>query len=549
MLLATGSVSSQDVTGKNPETNQKSVSIVCTPDLYDLTSKWASEYGRLNPLVEIKILNENISSNGYLPGENLSFVSNVSSSVLSNEENWKVLVGRDIIVPVINGGNPFLNELQKKGVSAEMFLQVLNNPDKQSWGTILGDGQHSPIHLYVVNDETVKAGFTHFIGSDKFPASSGIIIGSKEEVIAAVQNDPYAIGFCKLVNMLEPDNQGLAGNLKFLPIDKNGNRTIDYMENIYGDVNTFLRGVWIGKYPKSLYSNIYAVRKLKPANESESAFLSWVLTDGQQYMNSFGFCELASSESQSQLEKITPIALNIRPESDTSSNAWILLVAAIIFALGIIISVGVRHYRKQSIVTPEFNDQLPGFDEGSVIVPKGIYFDKTHTWAFMEKDGMVTIGIDDFIQHITGPVTRIEMKNPGETIRKGDLLFTIIQSGKQLNMYAPVSGTIKKQNELLLANPSNLNTSPYSEGWVYMIEPSGWFKEIQLLDMSEKYKRWLSAEFSRMKDFLAAILKPESDEYAHVVMQDGGLMKEGVLSEFGPEVWEDFQTNFLDTFK
>jgi hypothetical protein len=141
------------------------------------------------------------------------------------------------------------------------------------------------------------------------------------------------------------------------------------------------------------------------------------------------------------------------------------------------------------------------------------------------------------------------MKNPGETIRKGDLLFTIIQSGKQLNMYAPVSGTIKKQNELLLANPSNLNTSPYSEGWVYMIEPSGWFKEIQLLDMSEKYKRWLSAEFSRMKDFLAAILKPESDEYAHVVLQDGGLMKEGVLSEFGPEVWEDFQTNFLDTFK
>jgi len=26
-------------------------------------------------------------------------------------------------------------------------------------------------------------------------------------------------------------------------------------------------------------------------------------------------------------------------------------------------------------------------------------------------------------------------------------------------------------------------------------------------------------------------------------------LKEGVLAEFGPEVWDDFQTKFLDTYK
>jgi glycine cleavage system H lipoate-binding protein len=167
----------------------------------------------------------------------------------------------------------------------------------------------------------------------------------------------------------------------------------------------------------------------------------------------------------------------------------------------------------------------------------------------MEKDGLVSIGIDDFLQHITGPITRIEMKSAGERIKKGELLFSIIQSGKQLNMYAPVSGVIKSQNESLLGNSSFLNHSPYSDGWVYRIEPSNWFKEMQMLDRSEKYRTWLNAEFSRLKDFMAAILKPESPEYAHVVLQDGGEMKEGVLSGFGPEVWEDFQANFIDTFK
>jgi hypothetical protein len=94
-----------------------------------------------------------------------------------------------------------------------------------------------------------------------------------------------------------------------------------------------------------------------------------------------------------------------------------------------------------------------------------------------------------------------------------------------------------------------LNSSPYAEGWVYLIEPSNWFKEIQFMEMAEKYKKWISTEFSRVKDFLAATLKPDSVEYAHEVLQDGGLLKEGILADFGPEVWEDFQTNFLDNYK
>ena len=141
------------------------------------------------------------------------------------------------------------------------------------------------------------------------------------------------------------------------------------------------------------------------------------------------------------------------------------------------------------------------------------------------------------------------MKNPGEKIKKGDLLFSIIQSGKQLSLYSPVSGTIKKQNESLISNTSYINSSPYNEGWVYMIEPSNWNKEVLFMEMAEKYKRWIDNEFSRVKDFLAAKLKPESLEYSHVVMQDGGILKEGVLTDFGPEVWEDFQTNFLDNYK
>ena len=185
-------------------------------------------------------------------------------------------------------------------------------------------------------------------------------------------------------------------------------------------------------------------------------------------------------------------------------------------------------------------------NEDTLIVPKGIYFDKTHTWAFMEQNGVVRVGIDDFLQHITGPLTRIIMKNDGDQVKKGEKLLTVIQSGKQLNLYAPISGTIREHNTTLDKNASLINSSPYNEGWIYKIEPTNWGRENQLLFMGEKEIQYIKNEFSRLRDFLAGTLKASNEKYTQVILQDGGEQRDGTLSYLGPEVWEDFQTKFID---
>ncbi len=544
LLLFFVSANSQEVSQVNPTTGQTSVKVSCTPDLNQLTVKWASEYRRVNPGVEVIVVdNKDLDA-----GLNLSFIDNQSNTAAPSQTNWKLVVGRSVTVPVMNAGNPYLKEIMLQGVSPEKIASLFKNPGNQNWGTLLSEKQNAPLHLYIVNDETVKVTVRNFIQEADLPFSA-ISFGTKDEVIANVQKDPYAIGFCNFTSILSPVNQSIVENVKLLPIDKNGNGTLDYMEAIYSDANEFQRGVWIGKYPKALYSNIYAVSNAQPTDNDDLAFLSWVLTTGQQYMNTNGYCNLTANESQSQLEKINFASITVSPEGKTSNAGLILLILGVILATGFITSALFRRYRKQANIVPEFNVRPNGFDENSVVVPAGLYFDKAHTWAFMEKDGNLAIGIDDFLQHVTGPISRIEMKNAGEKIKKGELLFSIIQSGKQLNLFAPVSGVIKKQNEALLTNPDLMNTSPYSEGWVYRIEPSKWFYENQLLSMAEKHKKWLVTEFSRVKDFIAAKTSPGSLEYSHVVLQDGGQLKEGILSEFGPEVWDDFQTYFLNPMK
>lgn len=550
LLGFSGRVCSNSVVSNDNASEQKLVNVMCTPDLYELTTKWAIEYGNLNPEFKINVIGGNIGDNNKLgTSGNLSFITNKSQSATTFD--WKMVVARNVIVPIMNADNPLWKELMQRGISKEMFAEIFTNPEKQIWGTLLGSDQKSPIHIYLVNDEVTKTSVAKFIQVTRIPVT-GITFGTKDEVISIIQKDPYAIGFCNVQHIIGSNNQTMVQNIRLMPIDKNGNGTLEYMENIYSDLTLFMRGVWIGKYPKALFSNIYAVSKVQPTDKADLAFLFWVLTDGQQLLNSGGFTELASNESQSQLDMINAVPANA---SVADTNAYslpivLLLILGAAIAIGVVVNSVVRQKRNNKLSkNGVFSTNTPGFDEHSVAAPNGLYFDKSHTWAFMEKDGTVTVGIDDFLQHVTGPVTRVEMKNPGEKIKKGDLLFSIIQFGKQLKIAAPISGTIKRQNESLVSKSSFINSSPYNDGWVYSIEPSNWYKEIQFMDIAEKYKRWLNAEFLKLKDFIAATIKPEGLEYANVVLQDGGVLKDGLLSEFGPEVWEDFQTNFLGSAK
>jgi glycine cleavage system H lipoate-binding protein/ABC-type phosphate transport system substrate-binding protein len=530
----------------NKSSQQESIRIVCSPDLSPIASKWASEYSDLETgltfdlvVADDKLINMNETNN-------LRFASSNELKPDDYEKSWQLLIGREVIVPVINSKNPFLNQLIENGISPEQFAMIVNNLENQKWETVFKNEQHLPIHLYITKEQSVMNGLARFLNITRIPENK-LKIGDKAEIVAAIQNDPYAIGFCEIGDVMNAENQGLVENISLLPIDKNGNGKIDAVEDVYANTDILMRGVWIGKYPKALINKIYTVRNTQPVNENEAAFLTWVLTDGQSYLKEAGFAGLIDSEQQAQLEKLNPVSINLPPVNFVYSPAFIfLLIFGAVLALSIYVTAILGGFNKSDIQEIAGEFQLADFNEKTVIVPKGLYFDKTHTWAFMEKDGNVKVGIDDFMQHITGPITRVEMKKRGERVKKGDVLFTIIQYGKQLKIYAPVSGIIKERNELLDKQSSDINVSPYNNGWVYLIEPANWVKDIQLLQMAENYSQWLTSEFTRLKDFFASIVKPGSMEYAHIVLQDGGSLKDNILADFGPEVWEDFQTKYLD---
>lgn len=525
------------------------ITIVSSPELYALTSSWVNEYSKLNRGAKIKVLQITDNQSKHLPNDKggIYFLSD-DVSLNSNQAVWKMVVGINAIVPVVSANSPFLDEFNAKGIAPEKLALIFKNQKSRNWGAILDNGNTNLVALLTVDGESNKSELANFL-----KVESSLISGSNfekpEELISAFTKDKYAIGFCKISDIIDPVTNDINSGVKLLPIDKNGNGKIDSNEKIYSDLATFLRGVWVGKYPRELNLNIYAVSSTAPTDENTIAFLSWVMTDGQQLLNKSGFSNLAYSQRQSNISMLKSNVVEV----EQSKGYPVIPIVAGVIVLCLVLFFGMdylsQRLRKGKVLPINVTSASSFINENSVEVLDGLYFDKSHTWAFLEKNGVVSIGIDDFLQHVTGPITRIKMKNSGEEVKKGETFLTIIQEGKQLNIKAPISGKIKAQNEKLLSNSSILNTSPYADGWIYKIEPTNWLRDTQFLIFAQGYREWIKMEFLHLKDFLAVALRANYGENAQVVLQDGGEIRDGVLKELGPEVWEDFQTHFLENSK
>jgi glycine cleavage system H protein len=183
---------------------------------------------------------------------------------------------------------------------------------------------------------------------------------------------------------------------------------------------------------------------------------------------------------------------------------------------------------------------------GTLKIPQGILYNRSHTWTHLEMSGIARVGLDDLLLHITGAVVFSQLKMPGESLKKGDLMAEIEHQGKTLRIYSPVSGEILAMNDLLTDNPEQLSEDPYLKGWMYKVKPTRWMAETNSCYMAEDATNWLGKELERFKDFLSGSAGRFSPEAAGLVLQDGGELTDHTLSDLPVEVWQSFQEDFLN---
>ena len=127
--------------------------------------------------------------------------------------------------------------------------------------------------------------------------------------------------------------------------------------------------------------------------------------------------------------------------------------------------------------------------------PDELYYWKDHTWAKLEEDEKVRVGIDDYGQDIAGKLRFIRIKREGRDVKQGDT-FATVETGKWVGpLRSPVSGKIVQVNKILRRKPSTANDDPYGEGWFIMLEATNLQDDItKLYKGKEASSSWLEKE-------------------------------------------------------
>ncbi len=532
----------------NAAMSDKTVLIRTTPESRSLVESWTKDYTKNNSGInfEIQPLNFSAFSDELTNSNTLGFFVKRPDVSMVGESMWQMVVGRDIIVPVISRENPFAEILNAEGVSVKELSALTKSKEMQNWNSLLQNAQNAPIHFYILNKPEVEVSVSRFLEIDPALIKS-VEAKPMDEILEILKNDKYSIAFCRLADAVDWEKHDFIESVSLLPIDKNGNGRLDFNENIFANLESFERAVWIGKYPKSLIYNIYAVSSTQPEDDAITEFLSWVVTSGQQSVGENGYTELASNEVRSNLEKLTPSFTFAPIQAEKGTNTRAIVLGVIVLGLilfFVAVFVNIRGKSGKRISEKIHTEKV--LNETVLNIPGGVFFDKSHTWVFIKKDGTVKMGIDDFLQHVTGKFTGVVLKEPGQKIAKNEPVITLIQEGKKINISSPVSGIIREINEELVTSPHLMNSSPYSKGWIYSVEPSNLMREVSFYKMAEPYREWVKKEFARLKDFVATVAdRPELA--GQLVYQEGGELQDHPLQQLGPKAWEDFQVQFIDT--
>ena len=519
--------------------------LVCSPELESLANKLVNDYSKEHEGTQIQVTP--VSDHevyGNLREGSIALVNKDCLAGLKGEHYFKMVVGRDAIVPLMNDNHPQRDLILENGISAEGFARIFTSSGNITWGEVLGVPDQRSVYAYAPGKACEKEYLYEFLQIE--PGNlTGLVIMEPEDMMKKIASDPGAIGFCSLACLMGMEKSEVDAGITLIPVDMDGDGRLEHFEDIYQSSSVLSHGIFVGRFPKTLYSRIYALTAEQPASAGEMAFLEWMINEGQQTLASAGIMELGYGERASRMEHLSGHDQVLANVSVKASPARVyLMVGGLLLLIGILTLVFARITGNRRAV----QTATSLLEKGSA-APGGLFFDKSHTWAYMEKNGRVRIGIDDFLQNVTGPVTRVIMKQPGEQIKRGDSFLTLIQNGKRLEINSPVSGVVEEQNRGLANDVSLLNNDPYAAGWVLMVKPLNWISELKSYFMGEPYANWLKTEVTRLKEFLTSTLKLQDTKEHAVVLQDGGEISGGVLESFGPEVWEEFQDGFINRTK
>jgi len=171
-------------------------------------------------------------------------------------------------------------------------------------------------------------------------------------------------------------------------------------------------------------------------------------------------------------------------------------------------------------------------------VPAGVALHPGHTWARLEADGLVAVGVDDFAQRLVAPTT-VELPHAGAVVTQGEAAVALGDGRYSVPLVSPVNGTVVAVNRAVAEDP-NLLQNAYGAGWLFKVKAPRLEADQRQLLHAQAARHFLDGE----AEALAMRASPEVGQ----VLQDGGLPVHGLARVLaGDHGWEALAREFFHT--
>jgi glycine cleavage system H protein len=102
-------------------------------------------------------------------------------------------------------------------------------------------------------------------------------------------------------------------------------------------------------------------------------------------------------------------------------------------------------------------------------VPDDLLYTESHEWVRREGD-KIRVGITDHAQAELTDVVYVELPKVGATYEARGTIAVVESVKAASDIYAPVKGMVLEVNKALESNPALVNSDPYGDGWIYVLQ-------------------------------------------------------------------------------
>src|SRR5512138_788561 len=275
--------------------------------LYPMMTVWAEEFTKIHPDVQFDVQGGGAGKGMTDTIAGAVDIGMISRSIKPEEEEQDIFwvsVTKDAVFPIISETNPVKDQILAKGISQEIFAKIFISEEIKTWGDVIGDpAVKDEIHVYTRSDSAGAAEqWAKFCGGKAQDELKGIGINGEPAMVDTVLKDPLGIGYGNLNSVFDLSNGNMVAGIVIPPIDVNTNGQADAGE-VYKLKDEAFKAVANGTYPSppARFENL--ATKGKPTGLT-LAFIEWILTDGQQYLEQAGYVPLTAEQQAESLAKL-----------------------------------------------------------------------------------------------------------------------------------------------------------------------------------------------------------------------------------------------------